>query len=42
MPDNYDLGVTVIFPAKNEEGTIQTAILTTKQSQFEPDILVLN
>jgi glycosyltransferase involved in cell wall biosynthesis len=42
MPDNYDPGVTVIFPAKNEEGTIQTAISTAKQSQFEPEILVVD
>jgi glycosyltransferase involved in cell wall biosynthesis len=42
MPDNYDPGVTVIFIAKNEEGTIQTAISTAKQSQFEPAILVVD
>lgn len=41
MPDNYDPGVTVIFPAKNE-GTIQTAISTAKQSQFAPEILVVD
>ncbi len=42
MPDNYDPRATVIFPAKNEEGTIQTAISTAKQSQFEPEILVVD
>jgi glycosyltransferase involved in cell wall biosynthesis len=42
MPDNYDPGVTVIFPAKNEEDTIQTAISTAKQSQFAPEILVVD
>jgi glucosyl-3-phosphoglycerate synthase len=34
--------VIVIFPAKNEEGTIETAISTAKQSQFVPEILVVD
>lgn len=39
---NSDVDVTVIFPAKNEEGTIETAILTAKQSHFTPEILVID
>jgi glycosyltransferase involved in cell wall biosynthesis len=42
MSENSDAKVIVIFPAKNEEGTIETAILTAKQSQFAPEILVVD
>ena len=42
ISQNSNVNVTVIFPAKNEEGTIETAISTAKQSQFEPEILVVD
>jgi glycosyltransferase involved in cell wall biosynthesis len=42
MSLNSDSKVTVIFPAKNEEGTIETAISTAKQSSFRPEILVVD
>jgi glycosyltransferase involved in cell wall biosynthesis len=32
----------VIFHAKNEEGTIERAISTAKQSYFKPEILVVD
>ena len=37
-----DAKVIVIFPAKNEEGTIERAISTAKQSYFKPEILVVD
>jgi glycosyltransferase involved in cell wall biosynthesis len=42
ISQNSNVNVTVIFPAKNEEGTIETAISTAKQSQFAPEILVVD
>ena len=42
MSQNSDPKVSVIFPAKNEEGTIETAISTVKQSHFRPKILVVD
>lgn len=39
---NSDLKVIVIFPAKNEEGTIENAISTAKQSYYKPEILVVD
>jgi glucosyl-3-phosphoglycerate synthase len=42
MSQNSDSKVSVIFPAKNEEGTIETAISTVKQSHFRPKILVVD
>lgn len=40
--ENSGANVTVIFAAKNEEGTIETAISTVKQSSFTPEILVID
>ena len=34
--------VIVIFPAKNEEGTIENSIATAKQSHYKPDIIVVD
>ncbi len=42
VSENSDANVTVIFPAKNEEGTIEAAISTVKQSSFTPEILVVD
>jgi glucosyl-3-phosphoglycerate synthase len=42
VSQNSDSKVTVIFPAKNEEGTIERAISTAKQSYFKPEILVVD
>jgi glycosyltransferase involved in cell wall biosynthesis len=42
IPQNSNTNVTVIFPAKNEEGTIERAISTAKQSHFRPEILVVD
>jgi glycosyltransferase involved in cell wall biosynthesis len=42
MSQNFGGKVTVIFPAKNEEGTIETTISTAQQSQFAPEILVVD
>jgi glycosyltransferase involved in cell wall biosynthesis len=42
MSQNFGAKVTVIFPAKNEEGTIEKAISTVNQSQFAPEILVVD
>jgi glucosyl-3-phosphoglycerate synthase len=39
---NSDPKVIVIFPAKNEEGTIEKAISTAKQSYYKPEILVVD
>jgi glycosyltransferase involved in cell wall biosynthesis len=39
---NSDAKVIVIFPAKNEEGTIERAISTAKQSYYKPEILVVD
>ena len=32
----------VIFPAKNEEGTIENSIATTKQSYYKPDVILVD
>jgi glycosyltransferase involved in cell wall biosynthesis len=32
----------VIFPAKNEEGTIETSIATAKQSYYKPDVILVD
>jgi glycosyltransferase involved in cell wall biosynthesis len=37
-----DLKVTVIFPAKNEEGTIENAISMASRSSFSPEIIVID
>ena len=42
MSQNFGGKVTVIFAAKNEESTIETAISTAQQSQFAPEILVVD
>lgn len=34
--------VVVVFPAKNEEGTIVSAIATAKQSYYKPDVIVID
>ena len=34
--------VIVIFPAKNEEGTIESSIATAKQSYYRPDIMLVD
>ncbi|MFZ0647509.1 MAG: glycosyltransferase, partial [Nitrososphaeraceae archaeon] len=34
--------VVVIFPAKNEEDTIESAISVASQSNFNPDIMVVD
>ena len=42
--DSQDLApkVIVIFPAKNEEGTIENSITIAKQSQFKPDVILVD
>jgi cellulose synthase/poly-beta-1,6-N-acetylglucosamine synthase-like glycosyltransferase len=42
--DSQDLAtkVVVIFPAKNEEGTIANSIATAKQSHFKPDVILVD
>jgi glycosyltransferase involved in cell wall biosynthesis len=40
--ENSDPKVIVIFPAKNEEYTIENAIATAKQSYYKPDLLVVD
>ena len=32
----------VIFPAKNEEGTIENSIATAKQSYYKPDVILVD
>jgi glycosyltransferase involved in cell wall biosynthesis len=34
--------VIVIFPAKNEEGTIENSIATAKHSHYKPDVIVVD
>ena len=34
--------VVVIFPAKNEEGTIEHVITTAKKSQYCPEVIVVD
>ncbi len=34
--------VTVIFPAKNEANTVENAIMMVKQSQYKPEIIVVD
>jgi len=34
--------VIIIFPAKNEEGTIENAIATAKQSYYKPDVIIVD
>ena len=34
--------VMVIFPAKNEEGTIENSIATAKQSYYKPDVILVD
>ena len=34
--------VIVIFPAKNEEGTIENSIATAKQSNYKPDVILVD
>ena len=34
--------VTVIFPAKNEENTIENSIATAKQSYYKPDVILVD
>jgi glucosyl-3-phosphoglycerate synthase len=34
--------VVVIFPAKNEEGTIEHVIITAKKSQYKPEVIVVD
>jgi glycosyltransferase involved in cell wall biosynthesis len=40
--ESTDLKVIVIFPAKNEEYTIEKAISTARKSYYKPDILVVD
>jgi glycosyltransferase involved in cell wall biosynthesis len=42
--DSQDLAtkVVVIFPAKNEEGTIANSIAIAKQSRFKPDVILVD
>jgi glycosyltransferase involved in cell wall biosynthesis len=44
QPDSQDVApkVIVIFPAKNEEGTIENSISTAKQSNFKPDVILVD
>lgn len=37
-----DLKVTVIFPAKNEEGTIKNTVSTATRSNFKPEVIVVD
>ncbi|MGH9984820.1 MAG: glycosyltransferase [Nitrososphaeraceae archaeon] len=37
-----DLKVTVIFPAKNEEGTIENTVSMASRSSFNPEIIVVD
>ena len=37
-----DLKVIVIFPAKNEEGTIENTVSTASRSSFNPEIIVVD
>lgn len=32
----------VIFPAKNEEGTIESSIATARQSYYKPDVMLVD
>lgn len=34
--------VIVIFPAKNEEGTIENSIATAKQSYYKPEVILVD
>ena len=34
--------VIVIFPAKNEEGTIENSVVTAKQSYYKPDVILVD
>ena len=34
--------VMAIFPAKNEEGTIENSIATAKQSYYKPDVILVD
>jgi glycosyltransferase involved in cell wall biosynthesis len=34
--------VVVIFPTKNEEGTIEHVIITAKKSQYKPEVIVVD
>ena len=38
----YDLKVIVIFPAKNEEGTIENTVSIAARSSFNPEIIVVD
>lgn len=42
LSQNSHARVTVIFPAKNEEGTIERAISIAKESHFTPEVLVVD
>lgn len=45
VPNEYSLAspkVVVIFPAKNEENTIESAISVVSKSNFNPDIMVVD
>ena len=37
-----NLKVTVIFPAKNEEGTIESTVLMASRSNYNPEIIVVD
>lgn len=39
---NPVLKVIVIFPTKNEKGTIENSIATARQSHYKPDIIVVD
>lgn len=41
-PENSGKKVTLIFPAKNEESTIQRNIEVAKQSKYKPEIIVID
>jgi len=34
--------VVAIFPAKNEESTIENAVIMTKRSQYKPEVIVVD
>ncbi|MGV8107021.1 MAG: glycosyltransferase [Nitrososphaerota archaeon] len=34
--------IVVIFPAKNEEDTIEHVITTAKKSQYSPEVIVVD
>jgi glucosyl-3-phosphoglycerate synthase len=41
-PQDQVQKVIVIFPAKNEEGTIENSIASARQSHFKPDVILVD